>query len=374
MKRIFGVILVFASLSLLGAAEITVPRLEMASRGRVEKGEFAVASVISADLALNGGYKYGIFLGFDFETGDLMSGSWAALGFRTAKATARDILGKPLEFSYFIGAGDDFCSGEEFSSRFGAVPIGTEYKGFFYFPEGIGGNIARRYNGIHGARGAGFSLALTRWETIVPIFYLYEDFSWIPGVFNNDGKRRHSGDFRILVYRETFKVEAFGGTSLTGHPKASLRGGVLAHFAAGTGMEFLIQGGVPGWDTGTDFDIDNLYFLMEPRLRFGPAGLVVTFFYHPVQYFHIKTPEERGKADVNVKFYWEKPDSGLTTGLETTLGLKIDKTDDLSLWVSPFARFTSGSLLWDAKIRVKPLDTNPPAEMIEFFIGVSTAF
>ncbi|MDR1566672.1 MAG: hypothetical protein LBS48_05240 [Treponema sp.] len=373
MKTVFTAMLLFAVPGFLTAAEITVPQMEMASRGRVEEGEFALGSVISADLALNGGYKYGILLGFDFGFEDLKNIPGGYAGFRTAKATARDLFGS-LELSYFIGAGDDFCSGDEFTSRFGIAPIGSDYKGFFYFPEGIGGDITRSYNGIHGVRGAGFSLALTKWERIVPVVYLYENFTWIPEAFGNDGERRYSGDLRVLLNRETVKIEAFGGVSLTSEPEANIRGGLLAHFSAGTGMEFLIQGGIPGWDAGTDFGIDNLFFLMEPRLRFGSAGLNVTFFYHPVEYLHIKTPDERGRGDINVRFFKTKPGSDFTAGLETTMGLKINDMEDFTLWISPFVSFVSSGLLWDAKIRVNPLDRESPAEMFELFFGIRTAF
>jgi hypothetical protein len=154
----------------------------------------------------------------------------------------------------------------------------------------------------------------------------------------------------------------------------NIRTGVLAHFTADTGMEFLLQGGIPGWDTDSDFGIDNLFFLMEPRLRFEKGGLNVTFFYHPVEYLHITTPEERGKVDLNVKFYLGKPATGFSGGLETTMSLKINGMDDFSLFVSPFVSFAASGLLWDAKMRVNILDFKPPSEAFELFVGVRTTF
>jgi hypothetical protein len=56
------------------------------------------------------------------------------------------------------------------------------------------------------------------------------------------------------------------------------------------------------------------------------------------------------------------------------MGLKINDIEDFTLWVSPFVSFASGGLLWDAKIRVNPLDMDPPAEMFELFFGIKTAF
>jgi hypothetical protein len=408
MKIFFGAALFFASLGFLAGAEITVPRLEMASRGRVEDGEFILGSVISADLSLSGGYKYDLLLGFSFEAADLakamayrnfnfdhMAGgasltgndyntlvdkvndrfnNQGTLSFRVAKASARELFGKPLELSYFIGEGDYFCNGEEFGPRFGVNPVGSEFKGFFYFPDGIGGDMRRQYKGIHGVQGTGLSLTLTSWESFVPMLYLYQDFSYIQFIDGGGGKNRYSGDLRFLVNRESVKLEAFGGISLSGGLGAGMRGGLLAHFSSPGGVEFLLQGGVPGWEQGDDFSIDNFYFLMEPRLIFGNHGLYVTFFYHPLEYIHIKTEKERGKADINIKFLSGNPQTGLSWGLETTLGLKINGTEDFSLWLSPFAGFMTSGLRWDAKVRVNTLELGTSTEVVELFVGVRTAF
>jgi hypothetical protein len=399
----------FASLSFLAAAELTVPRLEMASRGRVEDGEFVLGSVVSADLALSGGYKYGLILGFSFEAGDLAKSfayrnfnfrhlpagstpvaaddyndlvnqtndrlnNQGTLSFRVAKATARDLFNKPLELSFFIGEAGYFCGGDEFTARFNVEPIGTEFRGFFYFPDGIGGDITRQYQGIHGVRGAGLSLALTSWETVIPMLYLYQDFSYAKVVNGETRGTRYSGDIRFLILRESVKLEAFGGISLNGGPDTNLRGGLMAHFSSQQRVQFLLQGGVPGWEKGDDFSIDNFYFLMEPRLIFDTFGFYVTFFYHPLEYMHVKTEEERGKADINVKFLSGNANTGFSWGLETTLGLKIDGMEDFSVWISPFAGFMASGLRWDTKIRVNTLAWETPAEMFELFIGVRTAF
>jgi hypothetical protein len=406
MKKFFGIILFFVSLSFLGAAEITVPRLEMASRGRVEDEEFVLGSTVSADLALSGGYKYGVLLGFSFEADNLAKAmayrnfkfghldagaapvdhddynrlvdqvndrmnNQGTLSFRIAKATARDLFGKPLELSFFIGETGYFCAGDEFTGRFNIEPIGTEFGGFFYFPDGIGGDISRRYNGIHGVRGTGLSLALTPWESFVPMLYLYQDFKIID---ERVQRNRYSGDLRFLVNRESVKLEVFGGFTLRRGNDTNIRGGLLAHFASQEMVEFLLQAGVPGWKKGEEFSIDNLYFLMEPRLHIDDFGFYVTFFYHPVEYMHISTPEERGKADINIKLFSGNANTGFSWGLETTLGLKIDRTEDFSVWVSPFVGFMASGLRWDTKLRLNALEWKTPSEMFELFIGVRTAF
>jgi hypothetical protein len=407
-KNFFAGILwgIFAGFSLF-AADISVPRLEMTTWGRVEDGDFALASVVSADLALSGGYKYGVLLGMNFETDDIakafgyrnfnfgrLSGpvtdkeyndlvdsvndrfnNQAALRFRIARATARNIFNRPLELSYFLGLGDEFCSGDEFSLRFGTPPLGTSFRGFFYFPEGIGGNMARQYRGLHEVQGTGLSLVLTRWEKVVPIFYLYENFPEINALTGGNGDARFSGDARVLIGQERFNIETFYGMSLTSGMDLSLRGGVLAHLAPGNGVEFFFQGGVPNYDLGEDFGIDHFYFLLEPRLRLNRTAFYLTFFYHPLEYLHVRTTGERGRADLNFKFIaGDIRSSGFHWGLEATMGLKLDGMEDISLRISPLASILSGGLQWDAKIRVNPLSSDEPAGIFDVFIGVKTAY
>ena len=398
------------------AAEITVPKLEMASRGRMNDGEFILSSILSADLALTGGYKYAFLLGFSLEAPDIgkafayrnfrfnpllpvpsgggvteddynalvdkynaqtdMINNQAVLGFRIAKATARDIFNLPLEVSYFIGSGDDFCTGDEFSSLFGLSPIGTDFRGFFYFPDGIGGIPTDQYNGIYGVRGTGFSFTLTKWANFVPMVYLYQDFAY-PGSISG-GENLYSGDLRLLLNKGWLKLEGFGGVSAAPGLDPDIRGGLMVHLAAVNGAEFFAQGGVPGWTVGEQFSVDHIFFLIEPRLRFGFFGVTVTFFYHPVEYIHILTPEEHGKADINIKFQFGKTDSAsavnVSGGVETGGNLKIDHMEDFLFYMSPFVSFISGGLKWDIKIRFTPQNYQDPEKLCEYFIGIRTAF
>ena len=375
MKQVIGLSLFLLILWSAAAAEITVPRLEMASRGRVDSGDFVLSSFLSADFALSGGYKYAFLLGFSLEIPDIANlNNQSLLGFRVAKATARDIFGLPLELSYFLGSGDDFCSGDEFSSRFGLSPFGTDFRGFFYFPEGIGGIATNQYNGIYGARGTGFSFALTKWDKFIPMLYFYQNFtdSEPNHVFNDENY--YSGDLRLLFHHNWLRMETFGGASFNSSMETSLRGGLMLHLDAGNGTEFFAQAGIPGWITSEKFSIDNLFFLIEPRLRLNLLRVTVTFFYHPLEYLHVRTDDERGKADINIKFQYGNLDSGLTGGVETGGELKLDGSTDFVFCVSPFVSFISSGLRWDAKIRILPLEFNKPEKLFEFFIGVRTAF
>jgi hypothetical protein len=403
--RITGILWLLWPVAALWGAEITVPRLELASRAASQDGEMAISSNMAMDMAVNGGYKYGILLGLSFESpnltkalayrnfeadllapGIIVNGedynrladrfnNQAVLSFRIARATVRELFGLPLELSYFAGLGDPFCSGEEFSSRYGVPNMETEFTGFYYFPEGIGGNPYRRYDGIHAAQGTGFSFALTRWDNFLPMLYLYHNIPAISTAGILAEKNHYSGDLRVLLNRDRFKFEAFAGMTGGKDESMDLRGGVLAFFSSGTGAEFLIQCGIPGWIMDEDFSIDNIYFLMEPRINFGLLSLHVSFFYHPLEYLQVIAEGERGKADINIKFF--AGDLGATRfqgGLETTLGIKVDRQEDLSVKISPFVSLVSDGLRWDLKLRVNPLAADKPEEIVEVFAGIRTSY
>jgi hypothetical protein len=404
--------LVFLVFPLWGA-EITVPRLEMATQGANIDGSFALSTNTAVDIALNGGYKYGFLLGFSFDATDLgralayrnftfapapslgptdpvdvenynklaerhneladRYNNQATLSFRIAKATARDLFGLPLEFSYFAGLGDPFCSGEEFASRYGIFDVGTSFTGFFYFPRGIGGNPSRRYNGLHSVQGTGFSLAFTEMENYIPFLYFYQNFTTFDGDLLFE-KPQFSGDVRSLFNFERIQAETYGGISGVQDGKIEVRGGVLAFFRSGMGTEFLLQCGIPGWKLGEEFSIDNVYLLFEPRLKFGIFAVHTTFFYHPLEYLHIKTEEERGKADINIKFLVDFPKNSVQGGVETTLGLQVYGMADYSAAISPFVCFLSRGLQWDMKLRVNLLEWETPENVFEIFVGVKTSF
>jgi hypothetical protein len=402
-----------ASLSLWGA-EITVPRMELTSRGAEVDGSFCLSTNAAFDIALNGGYKYGVLLGLSFEAADLgkalayrnfsvnpfglpdpladpvnaedfsdLTGHYnalldrynnqAALTFRLAKATARELFGLPLEFSYFAGIGDPFCSGEEFALRYGIPDMGTQFTGFYYFPQGIGGDPRRHYNGLYSVQGTGFSFAFTKWENYVPMLYFYQDFSIYDGA--NFNKPRFSGDLRFLFNGPKFQAEAYMGMSGSKDEKNEIRGGILAFFRSGMGTEFLLQCGVPCYKVDEEFSIDNVYFLFEPRIKFGLVSLHTTFFYHPLEYLHIKTRDEKGKADINIKvLVGDLAESSVQGGFETTLGLKVYSMSDYSFLLGPFISFLGSGLQWDLKLRINPLEWEASGKVVEFFAGVKTSY
>ncbi|MDR1505677.1 MAG: hypothetical protein LBI67_01105 [Treponema sp.] len=400
---------VFALSQWLFGAEVTVPKLEITSRGASEDGNFTISTSAEADIGINGGYKYGVLLGLGFEARNLEKAlsygrlklpysspvnpaqaeydemvdelndrynNQAVLSLRLLEATVRELFNKPLDVSFFSGRYHNLGSGEEFVSRFGTVPVGTSYKGFFYFPDGIGGDSSRRYNGgMHSVFGTGFAATLNVSDVVVPTLYVYQDLSYRQSYPGEQLGGIFSGDFRLLVNSKNAKLEFFSGGSYIREHVPVFYGGLLAFFSSGVGLDFLFQAGIPFWRYGEGISIDNCYFLMEPQLRVGVMGLNITFFYHPVYYQNVEAPAEKGRADVNTKlFFGSINKNSFEGGVESTLSFKIDNGSGFNMWVSPFISAVTSGLQWDFKIRVNPLYFTEGGDFAEGFIGIRTAF
>ena len=232
----------------LFGADFSVPRLEFASRGFDAGGKFAFSSSAQADFAVDGGYKYGILLGLgleipnlekalsygrlDFFSGAPGAGEYneivdrlnnqAVLSFRLFEARARELFGSPLDLSFFAGHYRNLGAGDGFADL-GEDPPGTSYQGFFYFPEGIGGDPSRRYDGgIHRVFGTGFAASFRLSDILIPGIFLYQDMSYhrnsdyrdsAPGFF--------TGDLTLLLNTEKIQAEFFAGVRIfknTGPP------------------------------------------------------------------------------------------------------------------------------------------------------------
>ncbi|MFZ5367682.1 MAG: hypothetical protein ACOZCE_05580 [Spirochaetota bacterium] len=402
---ILPISLLLLPVSLSFSAELTVPSLEMASTGTVQNGTFSLSSVAQADIALTGGYKYGGLLRLAFSSRDLEKAlgygrtsldlasadpvpaadynalvdrfnNLAALQFKLAQVSARKPFELPVELSYFIGFSDSFCSGDNFPQLFGSVPVNSEFKGFAYFPQGIGGNPSYQYNGIHQAIGTGFHLSLLAWQNFIPMVYLYQDSAFINESTGIPESGRYSGDVRLLINSQYVKFEAFAGATYPYGTYGMYRGGMLAYFTTGTGADFLAQAGIPGWESGTDLKVDNLYFLFEPRLAIGIFALHITLFYHPVRYLQLLNPEERGATDINAKLLiGDIFKYRLQGGLESTVNLRSGASaNTLDLRIAPFLSIVTEGIRWDFKIRIDPFKYTKPLEMADTFIGVRTAY
>ncbi|OHE68400.1 MAG: hypothetical protein A2Z99_09505 [Treponema sp. GWB1_62_6] len=191
---------------------------------------------------------------------------------------------------------------------------------------------------------------------------------------------RYSADLRLLANGKMVKFEAFAGGTWPYGSTGLYRGGVLAYFSSGAGANFLAQVGIPRWDPGAAFSIDNLFFLFEPRVDFGFASIFVTLFYHPFYYMQSETGE-KGATDVNFRLLLgDLQETNIEGGFETTIGLKgtaataVAVTDQFSLILAPYFSLVTEGVRWDFKVRVHPLRYAKPLEIVETFIGVRTAF
>ncbi|MBL8967768.1 MAG: hypothetical protein JNG85_12240, partial [Spirochaetaceae bacterium] len=247
-------------------------------------------------------------------------------------------------------------------------PFATALSGPMVYPEGIGGDPNRFYDGIHAAYGTGFRLGAA-FPTAAAYAYLYQDSAL--------GSGRWSADLRGLLDARKLKFELFAGASLD--PSASYglyRAGFLFHYAPGAVGEFYAQVGLPRLDPTAGIGIDDFYFLFEPRVNFSPGSLAITVFYHPAYYRQTAT-DEKGSLDLgfNLKF-GSLAATGSQGGVESLLAFRTRLTDSpLVIDVAPYYSVISAGLEWNFKLdlRVFPF---PSAWYGIFrpFIGAKTSF
>jgi len=417
MKKHFFIVFwsFFAFCPRLFGADITVPNLELASRGAVEDGNFGIKSSLKADISITGGYKYGFSIGLGAEipnlekalsygrldlptaSSDPLPGSdhdemvkelndrynnQAVLSIRSVKATVREVFDTPLEISFFIGYHDSLGSGDEFQEYYGTDPIGTGFRGFFYYPDGLNHDPFFRFNGaIHSIKGTGLAFKAVL-GNFIPALYIYHDLSFPENQLSQNGSYepgRYSADLKLLANGENAKFEVFFGGTYANHDKTVLRGGALAWFGSGP-LSLLMQAGVSYYEVESSMEIDNCYFLMEPRLRFDKIGANLTFFYHPVYYMNRIIQDDankpvRGSADINLRiFFGNIQKSAFEAGLETTANLKIEDKKKVGLWVSPFISVVTSGLRWDIALRFNPKYKWEGENPMEGFIGIRTSY
>jgi hypothetical protein len=207
------------------------------------------------------------------------------------------------------------------------------------------------------------------------MLYLYQDAAFIAPATGIPEGGRYSGDIRVLLNQDFVKLEAFAGATLPYGTYGMYRGGALAVFSTGTGADFMAQVGVPGWASDSVFGLDNLYFLFEPRLDFGPMAIHITLFSHPLRYLQVDNPTERGATDVNVKLLLGDVLKNMVEGgVESTITLRSNAAENFKLRISPYLSAVTEGVRWDFKIRINPLAYARPMELFESFIGVRTAY
>jgi len=380
----------------LTAADINVDRLELLSRGAMEAGseEFTVSSRLFFDLSYEGGEKFGAVLKLDFLNGGIEKAmsldeeAADALNYldkldnlispklRTVSVTARSVFDLPLDFTYFVGNQDVFCSGDDFPLLFGTASFATTLRGPMVYPDGVGGDTSLWYEGIHAVNGTGFKLSTTPrlMPGAVGSAYFYQDSALGAGYW--------SGDLRFQLNTEVVKLETFAGWTGTGE-RGWYRGGLLFFAAPGDVGEFFIQAGITRWDASEPLSLDSVYFLFEPRIDFGTGMASVTVFYHPAYYLQrdFTTKGEKGALDTafNLRFGRIARD-GLQGGIESLLAFRPltsdpDLVPPLSIDASPYFSLMAGGIQWDFKLSVRAFPL--PSQwygLFSPFIGLKTSF
>ncbi len=346
------------------SADLAVPELELITRGYVDGGSLLLATRGKVDFLVAGGYKFGgrVLLGFESNNlEDLAADN--SLQLKGAHVIMMQPFGLPFDLTYFTGKNDVFAKGDVFPAAFGARSIATNFSGYLYFPDAS----QVIYNGIHTVSGTGLKLSSNFDSDFnVSSLYLYQD-SYL-------GAGHFSLDLYTAFNTERFKMEGFAGVSYPASTWGIYRAGTLLFYDTGQGGEFLAQIGIPRWDPVVDpMAIDLLYFLFEPRVRFGLFSIILTMFWHPVYYLQ-STTDELGSIDINSNFQFGDPDTSISSGgMETKMSLSSTAAEQFRAVVSPYFRTVTSGVIWDFKINAQVFPLDVPS-MFELFIGVRAEF
>lgn len=372
---------------LIGAADLTVPELELITKGRGEDGRVILTTRGRSEIQVSGGYKFGGSLLLGFESGDLSYAGddpplWSdyttdqvafnnaltayldnrtSLEFQGAEITYRNLFESNTDMTYFVGRSARLASAEVFPELFGSLPITTKYQGYLYFPE-------REYRGIHTVNGTGIGLSSnfgTPWNR--SSLYFYQD-SYL-------GEGHYSADAQFLANFEKIKMEVFAGGSFPQGEYGVYRAGLLFYYRPAERGEFFTQIGVPYYKPLENFNINNLYFLFEPRVHFDFVSVILTLFWHP-GYYLMETTGEEGSADIHFNLQFGNPLSHpITGGVETNFNLNTESgsSQDFNITATPYVSAVTSGVIWNFMVNVNllPFDLE---NMVEGIVGVKAEF
>ncbi len=127
----------------------------------------------------------------------------------------------------------------------------------------------------------------------------------------------------------------------------------MAYFSTPGPGSFFAQAGLLDWDPDDEIDLEDMYFLFEPRLRFSRVAMVYTFFSHPARY----RGEETGtpnRMDISGRLQLEELAGGiLTAGIESAVLLDPDASDKAITRTGPVVELEAGGLQWLMKLNVQ---------------------
>lgn len=362
-------------------ADILVPRFELLTRGYPDGGSLLLATRADIDLAVEGGYKFGGGVGFSISDPVLEDSRTAPittpsdvdrrleryLALEYAEATVRSVFDTPLSVTYFVGTTDTFGSGDDFPRLFGSGIFSTHYRGALY-AYGDPSSPATIYDGLYEVAGTGIELATAPLSEAVALSaYTYQDLRFDPGVYSSDVRARFN--------TERLKAELFAGATYPAAEAGLYRGGAMVFFDTGTAGEFFAQLGLPRWDPWSEpsVNLDDLYFLFEPRVRLNLFSVILTLFWRPE--FHNQLPTgDTGALDSNIRFQlgdYER--TRVRGGVETGLRYRPENDDQLEVDASPFISVTTAGVVWDFLLRA----TLYPFEYensFEGYLGIRSAF
>jgi hypothetical protein len=380
-KAIFLAILIaFLTAAPLFSANITVPSLEIYSWARNDGTGFALDSYGEMELQLDGGYKFGGAMKFEFTSSSLETAAFNdMLAFQSVSVTLRDLFNVPLDFTYFIGEGDTFGTGELFTTYFGTPLLSSTYTSYLYFPNAADFNF---YEGIHTIYGTGgkFEYAPTEKNWLLSL-YIYQDSAPAfldtlvdPVVFSS---RKGSLDIRTAFNFEKFRVEAFLGATFPTSDSAIgyIRSGLFFH--AGTEkVEFLAALGLPRWRPLDDaFGLGLFYLLVEQRVHFGSISIVPTFFWRPGYYQQDVTGEEAVDINLDLQFHG-KAESVVSGGVEGNFVYRTAPISETIGKAIPYIQLSTPGVVYKAQLNTKvwPFDLTDLSDMFEVFLSIEAAF
>lgn len=371
---------------LLGAADLTVPELELITRGSSDGDSVFLNTRGRSEIQVSGGYKFGGSLLLGFESGDLSyAGSdppsfadygnqatfnaaltnyldnQTTLEFQGAEITYRNLFESNTDMTYFVGRAARLASAEIFPDLFGSLPIATKYQGYLYFPD-------REYRGIHTVNGTGIGLSSsfgTEWNRST--LYFYQD-SYL-------GEGYYSADAQFLANFEKIKMELFAGGSFPQGDYGLYRAGLLFYYRPAERGEFFTQIGVPYYKPLEEFNINNLYFLFEPRIHFNFVSVILTLFWHP-GYYLMETTGEEGSTDIHFNLQFGNPLANpISGGIETNFNLnsQTGSTQDFNITTTPYLSAVTSGVVWNFMVNVNllPFDLE---NMVEGVVGVKAEF
>lgn len=371
------------------AADLTVPELELITRGVWDQASESVllSTRGRSELQVGGGYKFGGSLQLGFESGDLTAiaqdpPDWAdydpdtlgyaaalsdyldtqtTLEFQGARITYRNMFESYTTLTYFVGQSERLASAEIFPDYFGSRPITTKYQGYLYFP-------VNEYRGIHTVNGTGIQLSSSFGSdhSRTNLFF-YQD-SYL-------GEGNYSADLQFLANYDNLKLELFAGGSFPEGDYGLYRAGLMFYFSSGERGEFFSQVGVPYYKPLEEFNINNFYFLFEPRIHFDLVSVIMTLFWHP-GYYLMETTGEEGSADIHFNLQFGDPlRSPLSGGLETnfTLVTETSSGQEFEITTTPYLSVVTSGVMWNfmVNLTVVPYELE---ELVEGVIGIKAEF